>query len=637
MGVADALQVTITDSPNSPPEVGAGADQEVAEGATVTLSGTATDGDPEDDLTYSWTHDGALAITFANQTALSTTFAAPDVAADTTITVTLTVNDGTVGVSDALQVTITDSPNSPPEVGAGADQEVAEGATVTLSGTATDGDPEDDLTYSWTHDGALAIAITGSDSLSASFTAPDVAADTTITVTLTVNDGTDSGSDQVTVTIIDAAAVATSPVPVLSAPQATNSVPIRFGVDFGVTIDASSFQASDIGLSGGSGWTAGNISQTDETGRYFGFTVTSDRDGDVTVSIPAGRVSDPLGAPSHASNTLTVRLDRAAPQPRVTAETASPTNSQEIRFALDFGEEVEAGSFGSSDIAVDGGGVASPPSGTDGRNFNFSVSPQADGRVTVSLPAGAALDLAGNPSAASNRASAVYDGTGPGLAAAYLVSPGRAAVLFNELVDAAATDGSGFAVDGVQPASNTDPALRSSVITLDSPGLAAGGSLTYSATSGSVTDAAGNEADSGGLTVEAVAGGAVTQPDRNLQRFELPPEVVTVGIKRPGLPPEVVTQDRLSLNFSDVLVSNGTANSAYLSDSAVNLTATVGGMRIMVSLPAGATVTGDPSWDGLLGLPAPSGAAPPAPGQFTVHTKRVTFSVGADTTLHVDR
>ena len=201
--VSDALQVNITDSPNSPPVVGAGADQEVVEGATVSLSGTATDGDPEDDLTYSWTHDGSLTITFANQTALSTSFTAPDVAADTTITVTLTANDGTVEVSDALQVNITDSPNSPPVVGAGADQEVAEGATVSLSGTATDGDPEDDLTYSWTHDSDLAITITGSDSASASFTAPNVAANTTVTVTLTVNDGTVDVSDALRVTVTD--------------------------------------------------------------------------------------------------------------------------------------------------------------------------------------------------------------------------------------------------------------------------------------------------------------------------------------------------------------------------------------------------------------------------------------------------
>ena len=196
----------LTDPPvtlNSPPEVGAGADQEVVEGATVTLSGTATDADPEDAPTYSWTHDGPSGITFADPAALSTSFTAPNVAANTTITVTLTVNDGTVDVSDTLQVTITDSPNSPPTVNAGQDQEVAEGATVTLSGTATDADPEDAPTYSWTHDGTLSITITGADSLSASFTAPDVAANTTITATLTVNDGTVDASDTLQVTITD--------------------------------------------------------------------------------------------------------------------------------------------------------------------------------------------------------------------------------------------------------------------------------------------------------------------------------------------------------------------------------------------------------------------------------------------------
>ena len=213
--VSDALQVNITDSPNSQPKVEAGADQEVVEGATVNLSGTVSDDDPEDAPTYEWTHDGALAITFANSSALSTTFAAPDVAANTTVTVTLTADDGTVEVSDALQVNITDSSNSPPTVNAGQDQEVVEGATVTLSGTATDDDPGDTLTYSWTHDSSLAITFANSSAPSTTFAAPDVAADTTITVTLTVNDGTVDVSDALQVTITDSAVIQPS----------TNSLP----------------------------------------------------------------------------------------------------------------------------------------------------------------------------------------------------------------------------------------------------------------------------------------------------------------------------------------------------------------------------------------------------------------------------
>ena len=124
------LQVTITDSPNSPPTVNAGQDQEVAEGTTVSLSGTVSDDDPEDTPTHEWTHDGPSGITFANPAALSTTFAAPDVAANTTFTVTLTANDGTVEVSDALQVTIADSPSIPPAADAG--------LNLTAAGSITD-------------------------------------------------------------------------------------------------------------------------------------------------------------------------------------------------------------------------------------------------------------------------------------------------------------------------------------------------------------------------------------------------------------------------------------------------------------------------------------------------------------------
>ena len=106
------LNVTVTGSANSPPVVDAGDDQTVAEGATVSLSGTATDDDPEDDLTYEWTHDSSLTITFADSAALSTTFTAPDVAANTTITVTLTANDGTGDGADSLRLTVRDSGSS---------------------------------------------------------------------------------------------------------------------------------------------------------------------------------------------------------------------------------------------------------------------------------------------------------------------------------------------------------------------------------------------------------------------------------------------------------------------------------------------------------------------------------------------
>ena len=106
--------VTVTGfDTNSQPTVNAGPDQTVDEGDTVTLSGTASDSD-NDPLTYMWTHDSDLPITLADDTALSTTFTAPAVTQDTTVTFTLAVSDATDSVTDMVSVTITDSPGLTP-------------------------------------------------------------------------------------------------------------------------------------------------------------------------------------------------------------------------------------------------------------------------------------------------------------------------------------------------------------------------------------------------------------------------------------------------------------------------------------------------------------------------------------------
>ena len=192
-------QVTITIDHNDLPTVKAGADQTVQEGQTVMLNGTAADNDG-DQLTYRWSHDSTLPIVFANDASLSTTFAAPAVDADTEITFTLTVDDG-IGISSD-QVTITIDHNDLPTVKAGADQTVQEGQTVTLNGTAADNDG-DQLTYRWSHDSTLPIVFANDTSLSTTFAAPAVDADTEITFTLTVDDGLTDSTDTVLVTVND--------------------------------------------------------------------------------------------------------------------------------------------------------------------------------------------------------------------------------------------------------------------------------------------------------------------------------------------------------------------------------------------------------------------------------------------------
>ena len=217
-GNSKMIEITVAGF-NTSPTVDAGEDQAVQEGTAVTLSGTAAD-DDGDQLTYAWSHDSTLTIQFANSTSLSTTFAAPAVDADTEITFTLTADDGTVTAPDSLAVTVTDVPtvNSPPVADAGPDQDVAEGFTVNLDGTASDSDADDTLTYFWSHNSTLPITLDDDAALDASFTVPNVDSETAIEFTLEVNDGTVTVLDTMLVTIQDSA---NSPPSVNAGPDKT--------------------------------------------------------------------------------------------------------------------------------------------------------------------------------------------------------------------------------------------------------------------------------------------------------------------------------------------------------------------------------------------------------------------------------
>ena len=177
--VSDTMVVTIADSP---PDVNAGDDMLATEGSTVSLDGTVTDADAEDELDYTWSHNSTeLTITFVDNKAVDTTFDAPNVSENTDIEFTLTVSDGTVTVSDTMVVTIADSP---PDVNAGDDMLATEGSTVSLDGTVTDADAEDELDYTWSHNSTeLTITFVDNKAVDTTFDAPNVSENTDIEFT----------------------------------------------------------------------------------------------------------------------------------------------------------------------------------------------------------------------------------------------------------------------------------------------------------------------------------------------------------------------------------------------------------------------------------------------------------------------
>ena len=84
-------------------------------------------------------------------------------------------------------------------------------------------------------------------------------------------------------------------------------------VDFGEPINPATFDISDVSVSGGD---ASNLAQEGATTQQYTFTVTPTSDGTITVTIPAGSVTDQANNSITASNALQITFDRTTPGPR---------------------------------------------------------------------------------------------------------------------------------------------------------------------------------------------------------------------------------------------------------------------------------------------------------------------------------
>ncbi|MDQ1726207.1 MAG: hypothetical protein QOK14_252, partial [Frankiaceae bacterium] len=192
--------------PNTPPTSDAGGPYGGAEGASVTLDGTATDVDATDTLTYLWSYaagagvDAGATCTFGSATSIDTTVSCTD---DGLYTLTLAVSDGfnTPATTDTASLTLTNANPAVDITTPTAGQDFNVGASVSVSAGITDAGANDTHTCSiaWgdgnTTTGVVATGVcTGSHSYSA-------AGPLTITVTVTDDDG-GIGSDTVAIDVV---------------------------------------------------------------------------------------------------------------------------------------------------------------------------------------------------------------------------------------------------------------------------------------------------------------------------------------------------------------------------------------------------------------------------------------------------
>jgi hypothetical protein len=186
----------------------------------------------------------------------------------------------------------------------------------------------------------------------------------------------------------------------------TTAGPILFTVQF--TESVTGFTASDVAFTGS---TVGGTLAAAVTGSGASYTVSVSGmtgTGTVVASIPAGAATDGDNNPSLAStstdNTVTFQTPGAATVTiNQAAAQADPTSGSTITFTVVFSSAVTG--FTGSDVSFTGstatGTLVAAVSGS-GTTYTVSVTGMTgSGTVVASIPAGAAVDAANVPTAAS--------------------------------------------------------------------------------------------------------------------------------------------------------------------------------------------------------------------------------------------
>ncbi|MEG4096285.1 Ig-like domain-containing protein, partial [Microcoleus sp. Pol8_D1] len=193
-------------------------------------------------------------------------------------------------------------------------------------------------------------------------------------------------------------------VALTSASPTTVNAPFLATATFSESV--TGFIASDVNL------TNSTISNFTGSGTTYNFTVTPNADGPVTVDVPAATATDIGGNNNTAATQLTRTRDTVVPTVALTS--ASPTTvNAPFSVTATFSEDVTG--FDNTDITVANATVGNFVT-VDAKTYTFDVAPNADGPVTVDVPAATAIDIAGNNNTTATQLTRSNDATAPTVA-----------------------------------------------------------------------------------------------------------------------------------------------------------------------------------------------------------------------------
>ena len=206
------FQLSVVLPPNRPPTAPTFRPQTATEDRFFFYQALAFDDPDGDALTHSATRSDSSALpAWLNFTAGTGAliFSGTPREADTpdTLTIRVTATDGTETADAVFTLSVVEV-NDLPTANAGLDQTVGEGETVTLDGSGSF-DPEGlPLTYAWTQTGGPGVALSGADTASPAFTAPDrLADDATLRFALVVTDASNASTADDVLVLVEARAL----------------------------------------------------------------------------------------------------------------------------------------------------------------------------------------------------------------------------------------------------------------------------------------------------------------------------------------------------------------------------------------------------------------------------------------------